>query len=284
MSDLLGLGSLVGGVLGYFGQEETNDTNLEIMHANNAFNAQQAQVNREWSAEQAAKANEFTKGMASSQWRRAVTDMKRAGLNPMLAYSQGGNASGSGAMGQSSAASAAHAPQMVNSIGAGVSSALEGARTISDVMTQDQQRKIKSPFEKLADVASQWIDEFGKFVRSVGEQNRVVVTALTDRIEKLDVRALPATVAAKVADVLESGLDDVKRTVRGKISGTADSARQGVDRVGEAIRDTARRVDEALGEAIHGKGGVSPPPSKGKVPLDAQRRRGSPPTYHWDVR
>jgi hypothetical protein len=59
-------GDIVSGVLGYLGTKDTNDTNQEIAQANNA-----------WSAAQYA-----------SRYQTMTTDMQKAGLNPMLAYSQ----------------------------------------------------------------------------------------------------------------------------------------------------------------------------------------------------
>jgi hypothetical protein len=53
-------------VLGYLGQQKTNDDNAEIAASNNA-----------WSAEQYAK-----------RYQTMTADLKSAGLNPMLAYSQ----------------------------------------------------------------------------------------------------------------------------------------------------------------------------------------------------
>lgn len=75
-----------------------NEQNEDIQSQNSAFNAEQAHLNREFQREQ-----------SNTVWSRAVADMKTAGLNPMLAYSQGGNPASSG-----SAATAGNPGNMQN--------------------------------------------------------------------------------------------------------------------------------------------------------------------------
>lgn len=43
----------------------------------------------DFNAEQAKIAREFSRELSDTAWQRAVSDMKKAGLNPALAYSQG---------------------------------------------------------------------------------------------------------------------------------------------------------------------------------------------------
>lgn len=85
--------TLVAGLLGYGGQREANETNIQIANAANAANQQNAR-------EQMA----FQERMSSTAYQRATIDMQRAGINPMLAISQGGASSPSGAAGTNTAA------------------------------------------------------------------------------------------------------------------------------------------------------------------------------------
>jgi hypothetical protein len=96
-------GGILGGVLGFIGQQQTNQKNWDIANAANAA-----------SAEQAARQMDFQERMRDTQYQTAVKDMSKAGLNPMLAYSQGGAGTPTGAMGSVSTAT------MKNALGAGV--------------------------------------------------------------------------------------------------------------------------------------------------------------------
>lgn len=82
--------AMLSGGLNYFGQSQANTAN-----------AQQAQRQMDFQAQQ-----------TGTSYQRGVADMKAAGLNPMLAYSQGGAASGGGA-----------SASMGNELGAGANSA-----------------------------------------------------------------------------------------------------------------------------------------------------------------
>jgi len=120
---------MLGEILGFLGGQSTNSANAAINARNLDFNAEQAQANRSWSADQAQKQMDYQTEMANTSWQRGVKDMQAAGLSPMLAYSKGGAISPTGAMGSSSAASAAAPIAMGNSFQAAAQLANTSADT-----------------------------------------------------------------------------------------------------------------------------------------------------------
>lgn len=115
---LEGLTTLASGILGYQGQKQTNTAN----------------------AQQAQKQMDFQERMSNTSYQRAVEDMRKAGLNPALAYQQGGAATPSGA-----------STVLGNPIAAGTNSAGAAATTFANVQatmaqaqrTQAETRQIK---------------------------------------------------------------------------------------------------------------------------------------------
>lgn len=107
----LGLATIPG-VGAYIGQIQTNEQN----------------------AQQAQNQMDFQERMSNSAYQRATADMKAAGLNPMLAYSQGGASVPSGAaatMGNPSA-------NLASTLNSALSSAFTGISLKKDLEVKDK--------------------------------------------------------------------------------------------------------------------------------------------------
>lgn len=104
--------SLVGSWLGYKGQQEANDTNENI-----------ARETREWNSAEAVKSRDWQEQMRRTQYQTTVQDLQAAGLNPMLAYQQGGAGTPSGAQ-----ASMSSLPQIGNKAAAALTAGAAAAQ------------------------------------------------------------------------------------------------------------------------------------------------------------
>lgn len=135
--------SLAGGML-------SNSANKGIAEDATNTNSAEAAKNREFTSAEAQKQMDFQERMSGTSYQRAVGDMKAAGLNPMLAYSQGGASTPAGAQGAGSQAQAVTA-QMKDVVSPAVASAQQ-ARLIQEQINntrantdlQRQQRDLAS--------------------------------------------------------------------------------------------------------------------------------------------
>lgn len=126
------IGSLAGGMISSAGQASQNNASqnfaLQNMRENNAF-----------SADQARRQMEFQERMSNTSYQRAMADMKAAGLNPILAYQQGGAGTPQGASGSASQPVGAQFENAMQGLGEGVTSATKGAERFVQLKNVESQ-------------------------------------------------------------------------------------------------------------------------------------------------
>jgi len=157
------LGATVMGGSSLIGSLFTNDTNEKNVAATNAANAQQAQLNRE-----------FQERMSNTAYQRGMTDMKAAGLNPILAYQKGGASTPSGSQ------ATMESFKKTDPIGPAVSNAMTAAQNM---------QSLKNAKQTEANIAADTSLKQTQAVKSIAERE-----ILTQDLDPAKKRALDARI------------------------------------------------------------------------------------------
>lgn len=164
------------------GQRETNATNLQI----------------------ARDQMEFQERMSGTSYQRGVKDMMAAGLNPMLAYQQGGAAAPAGATTRVDNPKSQAASIMQNAVGSSASQALQlyGAyqqAELAQAQTQNTQAQTVQTIRQTLSPEIYQQQGYANLYRTHEEQNRLATGAKKDEQETLNLFEEIAGIKARSA-------------------------------------------------------------------------------------
>lgn len=192
---------------------------------------------------QAERQQNFQAKMSDTAYQRAVADMKAAGLNPMLAYGNGGASSPAGA-----------SAQMQNVIGPAISTALEKRRLDKEIDAVESQNTVNTETAKEKKTAQDLNKAMAATQATQQMQNIANAKAADLQIEKIkaEMPAIKAEVEARTKQATQdskySEFDNVMKRTNSVINATSGAVDiinplRGLGKILKMPSDTGRTSD-----------------------------------------
>jgi len=194
--DLDFVGDAIGGGLGFFGAKDASDSMKQMQTDTLWFNAGQAEIARDWTAGQISTARDFDRYMSNTAVTRRMQDLKRAGINPILAGKYDASTP-SAAVGTGSAAGGVGVPQLPNKM----AQAAQVARTAAELknIKADTTKKLTEADKVKTQTGIYDVTlEFAKVLENT-------IKAITGKDEKGKISDLPNSIPRAISNAKEAG-------------------------------------------------------------------------------
>lgn len=179
------------------GSAITSASNAALQDKANKFNAEQAAIGRDFASDEASKNRKWQQMMSSTAYQRAMDDLRKAGLNPMLAYMQGGASTPGG--GQAAASTATgQASRMEDFIGKGISAAMDYARYKKELKSVDSQVALNEAAGEAQRASAVLSSNSAKLAESNSEKARLETQALANSMPAIKAEAQNRETRAKI--------------------------------------------------------------------------------------
>lgn len=181
-------------LIGVGGSLLTGLFNSSNVDRTNEFNAQQAQLNRD-----------FQERMSSTAYQRGMADMRAAGLNPILAYQRGGASTPSGS-------SASGTPATMPDLGQAAHSAMSASRMKQEINNLKETNELTKLQQ---DVARETAQRERNTAKSI--QQDITINAPKEEIAKEQKTQLDDMPTMRGAAALSANTRDTTEHVKGMI-------------------------------------------------------------------